>query len=142
LIHFPISLKFIPFEERYPPEWVYDTKSPKPYMKDDPVPITDTWKAMEGLVEKGLVRNIGVSNFKVVLLRELLYSCRIKPAVLQVELHPELTQKKLLRYCREQGIQVTSFSTFGASSYIELGMATESDPIFKNQLIIDIASQY
>jgi len=37
---------------------------------------------------------------------------------------------------------VTSFSTFGASSYIELGMATENDPIFKNELIIEIAKKY
>ena len=61
----------------------------------------------------------------VALLRDLIYQARIKPAVLQVEIHPELTQKKLIRFAREEGIQVTSYSTFGASSYVEIGMASE-----------------
>jgi len=69
LIHFPISLQFVPFEERYPPEWVFDSKSPKPYMKEDKVSILETWEAMEKLVDNNLVRNIGVSNFKIVQLR-------------------------------------------------------------------------
>lgn len=53
-------------------------------MIEDPVPILQTWRAMEALVEEGLVKNIGVSNFNVALLRDLLYSAKIKPAVLQV----------------------------------------------------------
>jgi len=43
---------------------------------------------MEALVDEGLVRNIGVANIGVTLLRQLLATCRIKPTVLQVELHP------------------------------------------------------
>ena len=39
LIHFPISLKFVPFEERYPPEWIHDPKSANPRMEEDLVPI-------------------------------------------------------------------------------------------------------
>lgn len=65
----------------------------------DPVPVIETWKAMENLVKKGLVKNIGVSNFNVTLLRDLIYSCTIKPAVLQIELHPHLTQKRMVRFC-------------------------------------------
>ena len=53
-------------------------------MVEDPVPIIDTWRAMEELVKKGLVRNIGVSNFGVSLLRDLINSSTIKPAVLQI----------------------------------------------------------
>jgi len=49
----------------------------------------------------------------------------IKPAVLQVEMHPLNTQKVLLRYAREQGIQTMAFSNFGSLSYVELSMATE-----------------
>ena len=43
LIHFPIALKFVPFEERYPPEWVHDPKSSDPRMEEDQVPIQETW---------------------------------------------------------------------------------------------------
>lgn len=84
LIHFPISLKYVDPQTRYPPEWFYDPKSAKPCMIEEYVPIIDTWKAMEQLVTKGLTRNIGVSNFGVSLLRDLLNGANIKPAVLQI----------------------------------------------------------
>lgn len=52
LIHFPIALKFVPFEERYPPEWVdYDPKSDSLKMVEDLVPMRETWEAMEELVK-------------------------------------------------------------------------------------------
>ena len=125
LIHFPFSLKFVPFEERYPPEWLYDPKGKIPRMEEDPVPIIDTWRAMEALVDEGLVKNIGVCNFGSSLLRDLYNSARIKPSVLQIEIHPYFTQKNLIRYCRKNRIQVTSFSTLGGASYIELSIATK-----------------
>jgi diketogulonate reductase-like aldo/keto reductase len=50
LIHFPISLKFVPFEVHYPPSWVNDAKAPVPRMIEDNVPIIETWRAMEDLV--------------------------------------------------------------------------------------------
>ena len=43
LIHFPISLKFVPFEARYPPEWIHDPKSSDPRMEEDLVPMQETW---------------------------------------------------------------------------------------------------
>jgi len=56
-------------------------------------------------------------------LRDLLAYARMRPSVLQVELHPFLTQEKLLRYCRREGIAVTAFSPLGALSYFSLGGA-------------------
>lgn len=43
LIHFPISLKFVPFETRYPAEWIHDPAAKDPRMEEDPVPIQETW---------------------------------------------------------------------------------------------------
>ncbi len=54
------------------------------------------WRAIEDLVRAGLVQNIGVSNFNISLLRDLLSYAQIAPAVLQVEMHPSLTQERFL----------------------------------------------
>ena len=131
LMHFPISMKFIPFEEKYPPGWIHDEKEKYPSMEEDFVPLIDTWRAMEALVEEGLVKNIGICNFGTALLRDLINQAKIPPAVLQIELHPELTQKRLIRYCRRNRIQITAFSSFGSASYLELSMATKEESIFE-----------
>ncbi|WP_042463962.1 aldo/keto reductase [Neobacillus dielmonensis] len=70
----------------------------------------ETWKALEKLYKDGRVRAIGVSNFKVHHLEELLKDAEIKPMVNQVEYHPHLTQKDLLTYCQNQGIQLEAWS--------------------------------
>jgi methylglyoxal/glyoxal reductase len=70
----------------------------------------ETWKAMEELYEKGLIRAIGVSNFLVHHLEDFLPECKIVPAVNQVEFHPELIQPELLEYCQGKGIQPEAWS--------------------------------
>ena len=89
LIHFPIALKFVPFEERYPAGWNY--LADKAGMEEDSVAYEETWRAMESLVREGLVRNIGVCNIGTTLLRDVLNYATIKPSVLQIEMHPYLT---------------------------------------------------
>jgi D-xylose reductase len=142
LIHFPIATKFVPFDERYPPEWLFDPKAAAPRMELDRVPIGETWQAMEELVAAGLVRDIGVCNFGCSLLRDLLSYARIRPAVLQVEMHPFLTQEKLLRYCREEGIVVTAFSPLGALSYFTLGMAQPEESVLRTEVVRELARHH
>ncbi|HWL10022.1 MAG TPA: aldo/keto reductase [Planctomicrobium sp.] len=142
LVHFPIAQKFVPFEDRYPPGWFFDTASDSPKMVPDQVPVRETWEAMEELVTMGLVREIGVSNFGVSLIRDLITSARLAPAVLQIERHPYLTQQKLLRYCRETGIAVTAFSPLGAQSYFSLGMASEEESVMQNPIVRQIAERH
>jgi diketogulonate reductase-like aldo/keto reductase len=69
----------------------------------------ETYRALEELYDRGLVRAIGVSNFNIHHLEDLMGSCRIKPMVNQVEMHPLHTQKKLLAFCRKEGIQLESW---------------------------------
>jgi len=140
LVHFPIALEYVPFETRYPPGWFFEPDAPRPGMRPVKVPLAETWAAMEGLVDAGLVRRIGVCNYGVALLRETLATARIPPAVLQVEMHPLLAQEKLLRFCREAGIAVTAFSPLGAPSYVPLGMATEADSLLVHPLVTAIAA--
>ena len=111
-------------------------------MKHVKVPYADTWGAMEELVRAGLVKNIGVCNLGTAMLRDLLSYAAIQPAVLQVEMHPYLSQQNLLRFCREQDIVVTAFSPFGASSYVPLQMADENESLFDDPVIQEIAQAH
>jgi D-xylose reductase len=142
LIHFPIALAYIPPEKRYPAGWFFDPEAADPRMKPVRVPISETWGAMEELQKAGLVKNIGVSNFGTSLLRDMLAVAKTPPAVLQVEMHPYLTQEKLVRFCREEKIAVTAFSPLGAPSYVPLGMATESDSAMNEKVVRDAAARH
>ncbi|MCP6681764.1 aldo/keto reductase [Bacillus nakamurai] len=70
----------------------------------------DTWRALEKLYKDGKIRAIGVSNFQVHHLEELLKDAEIKPMVNQIEFHPRLTQKEVRDFCKAQGIQVEAWS--------------------------------
>lgn len=72
--------------------------------------ITETWKAMEDLYNEGKIKNIGVSNFHVHHLEELLQEASIKPVINQIECHPYLTQKELRAYLEAQKIVAQSWS--------------------------------
>ncbi len=135
LIHFPIAQKFVPFEHRYPPGWFVDPVAEKPHMEEVRIPISETWRALEKLVDDGLVKHIGICNFGTSLLRDLLSYARIRPTVLQVESHPFLVQAKLLRYCQQEQIAFTAFSPLGAASYYSLGMASHSESLLDNPIV-------
>jgi len=141
LVHFPIALRHVPFETRYPPEWLFDPDADVPMMESASVTHAETWSAMEALQEAGLTRHIGVSNFTIGLLRDLINGAGIPPAVLQVELHPYLTQQKLLRFCAEQDIHVTGYSPLGALSYLELSMAEAGEAVIAQPAVIEIADR-
>jgi len=142
LIHFPIAQEFVPFDKKYPPGWFFDEDAENPAIQFAKVPLLETWQAMESLVEAGLVKNIGVCDFGVSLLRDLMNSADTVPSVLQIERHPYLEQKKLVRFCQESGIAVTGFSPLGAGSYLELGMAQPEDSVLEESSVKDIADSH
>uniref|UniRef100_A0A1A9WEI7 NADP-dependent oxidoreductase domain-containing protein n=1 Tax=Glossina brevipalpis TaxID=37001 RepID=A0A1A9WEI7_9MUSC len=74
------------------------------------VDYVDTWKAMENLVDLGLVKGIGLSNFNAKQIDRILKICRIQPVVNQVECHPGFNQKKLIDFCRERNIVIVAYS--------------------------------
>ena len=106
------------------------------------VPIQETWTALEELVDAGVAKNIGVSNFQGTLLVDLLRYARIKPAVLQVELHPYLTQERLVALAKHYGIAITAYSSLGPQSYVELNMDRGSPSLLTHDKITTIAAKH
>lgn len=70
----------------------------------------ETWRALEKLYEDGLVRAIGVSNFEIHHLEDLLADAKVVPVVNQVECHPLLNQLELQKYCESKRIYITAWS--------------------------------
>ncbi|KAJ4156003.1 hypothetical protein LMH87_001219 [Akanthomyces muscarius] len=100
LIHWPASV--IPGEKAVFDDWNF----------------VDTWREMQKLVGTGKVKNIGVSNFAVKNLEILLNdpSCKVVPAVNQVELHPCNPSPKLVAYAKSKGIHSTGYSCLGSTN--------------------------
>jgi len=73
---------------------------------------------------------------------DVLKYARIKPAVNQVEMHPFLTQDKLLRYVQSFDVQIMAYSNFGSLSYVELKMATEADTCLLSDAVTAPAKKY
>ncbi|POI25155.1 hypothetical protein CIB84_011096, partial [Bambusicola thoracicus] len=89
-------------------------KNPDGTMRYDYTDYKDTWKAMEKLVEKGLAKAIGLSNFNSRQIDDVLSVATVKPAVLQVECHPYLAQNELIAHCQKRGLVVTAYSPLGS----------------------------
>ncbi|MED3624113.1 aldo/keto reductase [Neobacillus thermocopriae] len=85
----------------------------------------ETWKALEKLYKEGRVRAIGVSNFHIHHLEELLKEAEIKPMVNQVEYHPHLQQKELLAFCQKEGIQLEAWSPLKQGQLLQDSTLTE-----------------
>lgn len=101
------------------------------YLLHWPVPgeRLESWRALEKLHGEGKVRSIGVSNFTISHLEELLRVARVRPDVNQVELHPFLQQTELVERCREQRIQTVAYSPLTKGRFLE-------DPV-----VVDVAKR-
>lgn len=99
---------------------------------------------MESLVEKGLARSIGISNFQGSLILDLLRYAKIRPAALQIEHHPYLVQPTLIKLAKSEDIAVVAYSTFGPTSFIELDWdkARNTPALFDHSLIVEIAKKH
>ncbi|MCJ1399826.1 hypothetical protein MMC11_003029 [Xylographa trunciseda] len=92
-----------------------------------------TWQELQKLPATGKVRNIGVSNFGIKNLEKLLNdpSCKIVPAVNQVELHPNCPSPKLVQFCKEKGIHCTGYSCLGSTN----------SPLYKDATLLKMAEK-
>ena len=129
LVHWPVALKAgVLF-----PENADDFES----LKEKP--IAATWKGMETAHKAGLARHIGVSNFSIKKLSQLLKTSDIHPEMNQVEMHPFLQQPELVRYCSENKIFLTAYSPLGSKDRPELLKSADEASLLENEVIKNIA---
>ena len=105
LIHTPYA--FQPGDEQDPRDQSGNV------LYDNGITLLDTWRAMEGLVDGGRCRAIGLSDVSLHELLPIYESARIKPAVVQVESHPYLPETELLEFCKEKSIVFLAFAPLG-----------------------------
>jgi len=129
LIHWPIPLK----------RDVVFPSSAADFLPPAEAPIHSTWEGMEAAVKAGVTHHIGVSNFSVKKLRELLPHCKTKLEVNQVELHPLLQQTELVAYCASQNIHVTAYAPLGSSDRPAFVKAPDAPVLLDNPVIQSIA---
>lgn len=104
------------------------------------VDYLDTWKAMEAAQKKGLTKTIGLSNFNKAQITRVLENATVKPAVLQIECHPYLNQKRLIEFAKSKGIAVTAYSPLGSP---DRPWAKPGDPqLMDDPKVVELAKKY
>jgi len=129
-----------PFPNTHEPGCDVDSRSAsaKPYIHDN---YMATWRAMESLVDQGLVRHIGTSNMTIPKLKRLLRDARIKPAVNEMELHPHFQQPELFSYVLEQGIVPVGYSPVGSPARPERDRVPGDTVDIEDPVMVRIAGE-
>ncbi|KAH0573854.1 Aldose reductase [Spironucleus salmonicida] len=100
--------------------------------------IMDTYRAMESLVDTGLTKHIGVSNFNVALINDLLSGARIKPLVNQIESHPFFQNEGLIQFCLKNGLHITAYSPLGGFYQGVSGIQKFSDDVKLQEIALGL----
>lgn len=132
LIHWPVAFR----------HGVEFPKKPEDYLPLSEVPLIDTWKQMEQVKKDGLTRHIGVSNFSVKKLKDLISKAETKPEMNQVELHPLLRQDALLDYCKKENIHVTAYSPLGSGDRSSAMKAAQEPNLMDIEILKEIAKEH
>ncbi|ERM83287.1 hypothetical protein P872_16545 [Rhodonellum psychrophilum GCM71 = DSM 17998] len=132
LIHWPISFKAgVGFAEIRKDFYTYSD-----------VPLSQTWAAMEEVKKFGYARNIGVSNFNITKLGEILKNCTEKPEMNQVEMHPYLPQEKLVNFCKSNGIHLTAYSPLGSGDRSSQAKKPDEPILLEDKMIRVLAEKH
>jgi diketogulonate reductase-like aldo/keto reductase len=129
-----------PFPNYHAPKVDVSSRDPhaKPYIHEN---YMRTWRAMEKLVEMGLVRHIGTSNMTVPKLDLLLRDARIRPACNEMELHPHFQQPELFAYVVEHGIVPIGYCPIGSPSRPERDRTPDDTVDMEDPVIAAIAER-
>jgi diketogulonate reductase-like aldo/keto reductase len=129
-----------PFPNHHPAMCDVSARNPHavPYIHEN---YMRTWRQMEELVDRGLVRHIGTSNMTIPKLNLLLRDARIKPSVNEMELHPHFQQPEFFAYLKKHGIEPIGYSPIGSPARPERDRTPEDTSPTKDPVIRDLAEQ-
>jgi len=127
-----------PFPNYHPPGCGADSRSP------DALPFSverymAAWRQMERLVDMGLARHIGMSNMTIPKLEAVLPHCRIRPALLEMELHPAFQQPVLFDYCLSHNIRPVAYSPLGSPGRPERDRMAEDVAATELPAVLEVA---
>ncbi|MDF9832345.1 alcohol dehydrogenase (NADP+) [Ereboglobus sp. PH5-5] len=130
-----------PFPNFHPPGCDVDSRSPdaRPYIHEN---FMRTWRQLETLHDRGLVRHIGTSNTTVPKLKLLLRDARVRPAVNEMELHPHFQQFELFDYVRSQNIVPIGYCPLGSPGRPERDRTSEDTSPLEDPVIQRIAAAH
>lgn len=133
LIHWPISLK-------HEGDDLFPKNENGQLAVDESVSIHETWKEMEKLVEKKLVRHIGISNFTIEMIEKLLHfdDLKVMPFAVQIECHLYLQQSALIEYCKKRNIIVEGYACLGSGDFAP----PEAPCLLKDEVLNEIAKSF
>lgn len=129
-----------PFPNHHPPGCDVSVRNPDaaPYIHEN---YMRTWRRMEELVDRGLVRHIGTSNMTIPKMKLVLRDARIKPAANEMEVHPHFQQSEFFHYLRENRIEPISFSPIGSPGRPERDRTPEDTSPAEDPVVLEIAER-
>jgi diketogulonate reductase-like aldo/keto reductase len=130
-----------PFPNFHPPGCDVTSRGPdaKPYIYEN---YMKTWRRMEELVDRKLVRHIGTSNMTIPKLKLVLRDARIMPAANEMELHPHFQQPELFRFVVEKGMQPIGYCPLGSPGRPERDRTPEDTAPIEDPVVIRIAQRH
>ncbi|KAI8991263.1 4-dihydromethyltrisporate dehydrogenase [Mycotypha africana] len=137
LVHWPVPSEYIDPKE-------FLGFCPKGQdLKWERSPMQDCWRELEKLVDAGKIKNIGISNFNCQLILDLLTYARIHPSVLEIELHPYLQQKRLVKWAKKENIHVIAYASLGNMVYDEVPENLKNVPkLMEHETVTKIAKKH
>lgn len=132
LIHWPVHFK----------AGIVSPADGSEFLPWDAIPILETWTALEACMHKGLVRNIGVSNFSTAKLQTLLDGAKIPPAMNQIEMHPYLQQRDMKAFCAEHNIGLTAYAPLGSGDRPASLKHDDEPSLLHHPVIVSVAQKH
>lgn len=130
-----------PFANYHAPGCDGDSRNPdsRPF---SPERFLATWRQMERLYDMGLVKNLGMSNMTIPKLEAVLPHCRVRPTLIEMEMHPCFQQPELYEYCLAQGVQPVGFCPVGSPARPDRDIFEGDKCDTKESVIVRIAEKH